>query len=155
MKPDTKTFAIIFGYCSVLWLTNWSLSHSYAREVGLTESSLDMRGLGPLFGVSASIILARRIWRVTRILLDTGVRIPSSIRLWDSWHYLWLVLPLAFGMTHHSSGLADDGATIKTVFEYGGSWASPLFSGLAILLFHLLIRLEGFNPENKKAEPGR
>jgi hypothetical protein len=74
-----------------------------------------------------------------------------TIRLWGSWSYLWLLLPLAFGTTYHSSGTAEDGAAIKTVFEYGGTWASPLFSGLAIMLFQLLIRLEAFNPENRQA----
>jgi hypothetical protein len=155
MKPETKTFAIIFGYCLVLWMTNWTVSHSYARDVGLTESSLDMRGLGAIIGVVASIILTRRIWRVTRILFDEGVRIPSSMRLWGSWHYLLLVLPLAYGVTYHSSGIDDDGAAIKTVFEYGGFWASPLFSGLAIMLFQLLIRLEAFNLDNSPSRTSR
>jgi len=152
MKPESKTFTIIFGYCSVLWLTNWSLSHEYAREVGLTESHIDLRGLGALLGLVASIILARRIWVVARILFDGQVRIPKSTRLWGAWSYLALLLPLAFGMTHNSSGSAEDGVFIKTVFEYGGSWASALSSGIAIMLFQLLIRLESFNPENNEAQ---
>jgi hypothetical protein len=152
MKPETKTFATIFGYCAILWMTNWSLSHEYARQFGVTASSLDMRGFGALLGLGASLVLARRIWRVARILFDARVRIPSSIRLWGSWSYLWLLLPLAFGTLHHSSGTAEDGARIDTVFEYGGSWAVPLFSGIAIMLFQLLSRLEAFNPENEEAE---
>ena len=154
MKPESKTFAIIFGYCSILWLTNWSLTHEYAREVGLKSSSLDMRNLGALLGLVISIILARRIWRITRALLAAGIRIPRSVRMWGSWRYLWLLLPLAFGTTYHSSGAAEDGAGIQTVFEYGGggAWTSALFSAISIMLLQLLIRLEAFNPENGQAE---
>ena len=154
MKPETKTFAIILAYCVILWLTNWSLSHEYSREAGLTSSGLDIRGLGALVGLVAAVVLARRVWRVSRILLATGVRVPMSIRLWGSWSYLWLLVPLAFGVTHHSSGTADDGASVHTILEYGGgaSWASILFSAIAIMLFQLLVRLEAFNPENRAAE---
>ena len=155
MKPESKVFVIIFGYCVILWATNWSLSHEYSREVGLTAASIDMRGLGALIGLIASIILGRRIWRVVRALFDMQVRIPMTRRLWSSWGYLWLLLPLTFGKVTHSYGTTEDGAAIKTIFEYGGSWASPLFSGLAIMLFQLLIRLEAFNPINKSKKQNK
>lgn len=156
MKAETKTYTIILGYCVVLWLTNWSLNHDYSREVGLTSSGIDIRGLGAFVGLVAAVILARRVWRVSRILLAAGIQIPMTTRLWGSWSYLWLLVPLAFGLTHHSSGTAKDGANIHTIFEYGGgaSWASILFSAIAIMLFQLLIRLESFNPENQEAEQG-
>jgi len=154
MKADNTTFSYIFVYCLVLWLTNWSLNHEYSRTVGITSSGLDARGLGALVGLVATVVLARRVWRVSRILLAAGVRVPMSIRLWGSWSCLWLLVPLAFGVTHHSSGTAHDGASVHTIFKYGGglSWASILFSAIAIMLFQLLVRLEAFNPENQKAE---
>ncbi|MEK7950040.1 hypothetical protein [Luteolibacter soli] len=152
MKPETKVVAIIFGYCAILWVTNWSLSHEYAREVGHTASSLDLRGLGALFGFVSSIVLARRIWQVWRVILDARVRVPKSARLWGDWGYLWLLLPLLIHTDFHSNGSAEDGADVHTVFEYGSSAASFLLSGLAIMLFQLLVRLEAFNPENRNAE---
>lgn len=144
MKSETKIFAIIAGYCVILWLTNWSLSHEYDRERGLTSSDVDLRGLGALLGVVASVILGRRIWQVFRELLEAGIRIPRSIRLWGSWSMLWLLAPMAFGTSYHSSSIASDGADIQTVFEYGGgsSWISILSSAVAIMLFQLLVRLE-------------
>jgi len=155
MKSETKIFTIILGYCLILWLTNWSLSHDYSRESGVTSSTIDLRGLGTLFGLVASVLLARRIWRVTRELLDARIRIPKSICLWGSWHCLLLLLPLTFGITHYSSGTAADKASIQTVFEYGGgsSWISIFFSGAAIMLFQLLVRLEAFSPGNRNAKP--
>jgi hypothetical protein len=152
MKPENKTFAIIAGYCAILWATNWSLSHDYAREHGLTASSIDMRNLGALVGLVASYVLARRIWRVSRIIFNTRVGIPKSVRLWGSWSYLLLLLPLGFGVTNHSAGTAEDGTNVTTIFEYGGSWAAAFFSAIAIMLFQLLVNLEAFNPENKEAE---
>ena len=154
MKPETKTFTIILGYCSVLWATNWSFTYAYARKVGLLSSGLDLRGLGAVVGLLATVVLAVRFWRVTRILFDAGVRIPKSIRLWGPSSRLWLLLPLAFRVTHYSGGTADDGAGIQTVFEYGGgaSGVSILFSATAILLFQLLVSLEAFNPENQQSD---
>ena len=154
MKPDSKTFVVILAYCAVLWLTNWSLSHEYAREVGMTSSTLDMRVLGALIGFVATFVLSRRIWRITRAFLDVGVRIPKSVRLWGSWNYLFLLLPLAIRITYHTSGTADDGAGVQTVIEYGGgaSWASALFSAIAIMLFQLLAKIESFNPDNEEAK---
>lgn len=151
MKTGTKVFATIFGYCVVLWLTNWSISREFAREVGLTSSALDLRGLGAGFGGFASIVLFRRIWRVSRALLDARIRIPKSERLWGDWRYLWLLTPLLFQVTHHSSGTEMDGASVHTVFKYGEAPASFLLSGLAIMLFQLLVKLEEFDPENRNA----
>ena len=99
MKAENRIFTIILGYCAILWLANWSLSPEYAREVGLKASGLDMRGLGALTGLVASVVLARRIWQVTRAILDARIRISRSIRLWGV-----MELPLAAlaaGIGHH------------------------------------------------------
>lgn len=156
MKPESKTFAIILGYCSVLWLTNWSFTHEYARKVGLLSSGLDLRGLGAVVGLIATVVLSVRIWRLARILFDARVRIPKSVQLWGPWSRMWLLLPIAFHVTHHSNGTASDGAGIQSVFEYGGgaSGLSILFSAIAIVLFQLLVSLEAFNPDNQQSKEG-
>ncbi|RYG23087.1 hypothetical protein EON82_15110 [bacterium] len=63
-----------------------------------------------------------------------------------------LLLPLLIQTSYHSNGTAKDGASVHSVFQYGGSAAPILLSGLAIMLFQLLVRLEAFNPENSSAE---
>jgi len=149
MKSEKKTFIIIFLYCLVLWLTNWSMNREFSREKEIYfESNLDLRGLGILLGGIASIILARRIWLTARMLWATGIEIPIKTRLWGSWSYLGLLVPLAFGATHHSSGTAEGGANLHTVFEYGGgtSLGSILSSAIAIMLYQLLTRLKSFTP---------
>jgi len=157
MKPENKIFACILAYCALLWIMNWSLVLRYERDLGVTTSGLDLRGAAALIGLVAAVILARRVWRVSRAILQAGIRIPRSVRLWGSWSYLSLLLPLTFGTSYQSSGLAADGAPVQTLFEYGGgfAWASLLFSATAIMLFQLLIRLESFNPESASASnPG-
>ncbi len=156
MKPESKVFSIVLGYCVVLWLTNWSLSHEYQRKIGLTSCSIDLRLLGALFGIVASVVLTRRICEVVRILLNAGIRIPTSVRLWGSWSTLWLLSPLILGLTHHGFHVTSDGVDVRTVFIYGGgpSLASIAFSGIAIMLFQLLVRLEAFNPNNKAEQTG-
>ena len=122
--------------------------------MGMDEEVLCVRAslldkLGAFTGFVGSFVLVRRVWRVLRIILDAGIRIPNSTRLWGSWSYLVLLLPLVYRMTQHSSGLAEDGAHIDTVFEYGATWASVLLSAVAIMLFQLLIRLEALNPKTQ------
>jgi len=149
MKPEAKLNLIVLGYCVFLWLSNWSLSHTYYRKGGVVASSIDFRPVGLLLGVIASYILARRIWRVVRSYLDRGIRIRSEMRIWGGWTMLLLLMPLCFGYSSQSNGFADDGVPMTTIFEYGGtiSLYSAVFSGFVIMLFLALVRLESFNPE--------
>ncbi len=146
MKPESKMFALILGYCSIMWLTNWSVSHKNEGASGGSFSVLDLRIYGVLFGVFAVLVLFRRIWRIVRELLDARIRIPRTARLRGTWHYLWFLWPLAPGFTRFSWGLADDGTPIETIFEYGGgiSWVSILCTALVVMLFQFLVNLEAF-----------
>lgn len=151
MKAETKVFAVILGYSAFLWLTNWSLSREYERESETISSAIDLRGLGILFGLVISAFLVRPIWRLVREFLDSRLRIPKSIPLFGSWFYLLLLLPLGFGFDHSWTRHADDGAAVHSDFAYGGGDTrvfSILFSGLAIMLFQLLVRLEACSPDN-------
>jgi hypothetical protein len=147
MKPQAKLNLVVVGYCVILWLTNWSYVHTYDRDEGLTSSFGDYRALGVLMGVIASFILARRIWRVFRDYLARGIRIDPDVRIWSGWTMLILLMPLFFGYSSHSIGVADDGASMTSDFEYGGdiSLYSAAFSGLAIMLFQALVTLESYD----------
>jgi len=144
MSPDKKTNSIILGYCLVLWITNWSLRWENSPKSNPTEWSIEMNALGAILGFIGSVVFARRIWRLIRVFLDKQVRIPLSFPLWTNWQSLGLLIPLFFGMTYHFSGTPVEGEASKMIFTYGDSWASPLCSGIAIMLFQLLIRLEAY-----------
>jgi len=150
MKPVAKANLIIVCYCVFLWLTNWTLTHTYDRKAGLTSDSHDYRPLGVLIGVVMSYVLARRIWRLFRDLLDQRIRIPSGRRIWGSWTVLILLLPMFWSYRTEGAGTADDGAAMTTIFEYGGgaSIYSVLFSALAIMLFQTLVNMEAYCSEN-------
>ena len=137
MNPKEKTLLYIVGYCAILWLTNWTWTH---------YGTLELRGLGALFGIIISIVLTRKIWCQIRSLLAQGITIPRELRLWGDWRYLLLLFPLAVGYTYQASGTANDGTAIHTVFQYGGapSGYSILFSALAIMLFQTLVNLNTF-----------
>jgi len=156
MKPETKLQVYIFCYALILWMTNWSLAHTYDRTTGLASTSRNMQGFGILFSLIVVYILAKRVWKILRVLLDRRIRVPRSLKLWGDWKPLLLLLPLFIGITHHSHGIADDGAAIHTVFEYGGDSSIALFffGAVAIMLFQLLVRLESFDPDHQ-GESGR
>ncbi|MCH8475714.1 MAG: hypothetical protein LAT55_10855 [Opitutales bacterium] len=153
MKSPGKTFYVILGYCAFLWVTNWSLSHTYDRDLGLIASSLDLRGLGAFLGIALSLFYLRQIWKTLRIFLDKQIRIPQTARLYGSWAYLLLLFPLAINTRHIFHRTTGDGTTTTTVFEYGGgpSIASVLLSAMAIMLYQTHLTLKSHQTE--KPEP--
>ena len=150
MKPETKLQVYIFCYAFILWMMNWSVSHTYDRTTGLISSSQNMQVLGIFFSLIVVYILAKRVWKVFRVLLDRSIRVPRSFKLWGDWKPLLLLLPLFIGITHNSLGIAADGSEIYTVFEYGGNLSIALFllGAVAIMLFQLLVRLELFDSDH-------
>ena len=152
MKPSTKLFLVIATYSVALWATNWRISTSYAREIGVTQSGLDLRGIGALAGGLITVVCLRRLWKLSRELLDRGVRIPASMRIWGNWRMLWFLLPLAIVTTNRSSSIADDGSLTTTIVEYGGdlSFVSIVVSASAIMLFQTVVNLESLHPDNEQ-----
>ena len=152
MGRKTKTQLVIIAYCATLWATNWSVSTSYDREIGLTHSAIDLRGLGVLAGGIVTFVCLRRLWKLLRELLELGVRIPSGTRIWGEWGQLWFLAPLAIGVRNPWSTNADDGTLTTTVFEYGGelSLYSILVSASAIMLFQTVVNLESLHPDNEQ-----
>ena len=150
MNPHKKILLCVSAYCILLWLTNWSSSTVYDRDQGLTAESLDMRGAGITLGIIFSIVFLRRIYLVMRILMESSVRIPKDLKFLSGWSYLALLLPLLYGYSHHKDSIVE-GVKATTIFQYGGDLSafSLLFSGIAIMLFQFLVRLESFNPENR------
>ena len=149
MERQTKIQLAVIAYCAFLWFTNWRVSTSYDRDIGLTNTELDLRVLGFLFGGIATIVYTRRLWKLTRDLLSLGARIPKEQRIIGQLHLLWLLTPLAFGFDNHWATVAGDGAIAETVFEYGGdlSVLSIILSASAIMLFQTIINLESFHPD--------
>ena len=153
MKSTTKVRLIVASYCVGLWLTNWSFSTSYDRNVGLTSQSLDLRGLGAVVGGLVTFVCVRRLWHLIRELLALGVRIPRDARICGDWGLLWLLAPLAFGVSNRSTGLTNDGTLATTIFQYGGDWPSILSIGLsasAIMLFQTVVHLESNHPDKEQ-----
>lgn len=105
-----------------------------------------------LFSVIASFVLAKRVWELLRKIMDRRIRIPLSLRLWGDWKALWLLLPLFFGSVYHSHGIAEDGAAIHAVYEYGGdsSLAVFFFAATTIKLFQFRVRLEALDPDSNR-----
>lgn len=60
--------------------------------------------------------------------------------------------PAAFDYKSRSHGIADDGSSITRVFEYGGgpSDYTILFTGIGIMLFQLLDKLETLSHGNEE-----
>ncbi|GAA5504868.1 hypothetical protein [Novipirellula caenicola] len=136
---------IILAYCFVLWLTNWSWSTDYDRDIGLTHSSIDLRGLGAILGMLVTVICVRRVWMLFREILDLSVRIPRQRRLLGDWGMLWYLVPLiiSFGSQSHSTSI--DGVLATSKFQYGGDVASIyslVLSASAIMLFQTVVNLE-------------
>lgn len=131
-------------YCLILWLTNWSLEYSYDREHGLTYTSIDLRVFTILFSLIASYFLLKKMWRIVRQLLDEGVKVPLDKKLVTGKEFLVLLLPLLFGVTTDSNGLAADGTEFTKTFEYGGSLSVGLIfvAAIFIILFNTLVNLE-------------
>ena len=150
MNPHKKILLCVTAYCVLLWLTNWSTSTVYDHDQGLTSESLDMRGAGIIIGVIFSIVFLRRIYLIMRILMESSVRIPREIKFLSGWSYLGLLLPLLYGYSSYKDSMVD-GVKATTIFQYGGDFSgfSLLFSGIAIMLFQFLVKLESFNPENR------
>ena len=152
MKRNAKTQWIIIAYCVTLWATNWSVSTSYDRELGLTHAALDLRGLGMLMGGIITFVCLRRQWKLLRELLNLGVRTPSKGRIWGEWGQLWFLAPLAICVRNPSPSIADDGTLATTVFQYGGdlSLYSMLISASAIMLFQTVVNLESLQTVNEQ-----
>ncbi len=150
MNPHKKILLCVTIYCVFLWLTNWSTSTVYDREQGLIEEYLDMRGAGIFLGVVFSVVFLRRIYLTMRILMESPVSVPKDIKFFSGWSYLGLLLPLLYGYSSHKDSMVG-GVKATTIFQYGGDFSafSLLFSGIAIMLFQFLVRLESFNPENR------
>ena len=148
MKPNPRIHLIVAVYCATLWATNWCLSTSYDREAGTTYSSVDLRGLGAVVGGIVTVVCGRRLWKLLRELLEIGVRIPAQIRIRGQWRLLLYLAPLEFVLTNSESSIANDGALVSTVFQYGGEPAllSILLAGSAIMLFQTVVNLESLHP---------
>lgn len=157
MKPSTKLQLVIAAYSTALWVTNWRVSTSYDREIGLIRSGIDLRGFGALIGALVTLVCLRRLWQLLRELLGLGVRIPASTRVWGDWRMLWFLVPLAFGISNRSSSLADDGSLMTTVFQYGGSpsYVSIVLSASAIMLFQTVVNLESLHPSNGQSDASK
>lgn len=146
MKHEIKIKLYIVIYCALMWLTNWSISHDYDRTEGSIHDSMDYRVIGSIIGLIATYILARKAWRLIRYVMAFHIRIPLGQQLWGSWGILLLLLPICFSHERVSSGIADDGASVRTVFSYGGesSLVLIIFSASAVMLFQLVVYLESF-----------
>lgn len=94
MKPDANFRVRAFTYCVILWLTNWSIAYTYDRELGITSSATDLRGLGTLISAWITFSCLRRIWKLLRVYLDKPFRVPLTLSLWGDWRYLLLLIPL-------------------------------------------------------------
>ena len=131
LSPETKTFAYICGFSMFLWLTNWS----YTNEKEQSLTVVDLRGLGALLGLVASVILLRRAWSLLREFLNVGIVVSKTMRLCGFWSALWLLLPLLFSYTEKLG---------NETYQYGGGtlWVSFLFSATAIMSFQLVVNLE-------------
>lgn len=142
---NTTTHWIILAYCAVLWLTNWSWSTEYDRDIGLTHSSIDLRGLGAIVGAMITAVCVRRAWKLVRELLDLGVRIPKKQRLLGDWGMLWYLIPLGIGVGSQSHSTEIAGVLTTSEFQYGGSMGSIyslILSAFAIMLFQTVVNLE-------------
>ena len=142
---NTTTHWIILAYCFALWLTNWRWSTNYDRDIGLTHSSIDLRGFGAVVGALVTVICVRRAWKLLREMLDLGVRIPRQLRLLGDWGMLWYLIPLGIGFRSQSHSTEIDGVLALSEFQYGGSVASVcslVLSASAIMLFQTVVNLE-------------
>ena len=153
MKASTKVRLIVIAYSVALWVTNWSYATTYDRDVGVTSQSLDLRGLGAVIGGLVTFVCVRRLWNLTREFFALGVRIPSDARIFGDWGLLWLLAPLALGVSNRSTDIASDGTLATTMFQYGGDWPTILSIGLsasAIMLFQTVVRLESHHPDKEQ-----
>jgi hypothetical protein len=148
---NVKMRLIIIGYCIFLYLMNFSYTVHYKYDKGSQSSTIELQKLAFLISFILMIVLAVRLWKFIRRMLDVGIKIPLKTPVWGQFSNFLLLLPLYIHHTVGTSEILNNGTIVTKTFIYGPSHdlVIMLVPGMAIMLFQTLCNFHFYTTKDE------